>query len=106
MTAGCASYTSGAVPTPRPDGKYQVAPTKVRFETDIAEDEVDLESGFILMPQAIPVPSPVTTPAPGGQPGQPPQPGTGPAPVAPGTGTGPSAISETPAPAASAAGGF
>ena len=104
---GVFGYTSVAVPTLGPDGKYQVALAKVRFETEIADDEVDLESGFILMPQAIPQPAPVTPPAPGGkpgQPGQPPQPGTGPAPVAPGTGTGPSVISETATPATGAAG--
>src|SRR5207249_6994872 len=59
---GVFGYTSGAVPTLGTDGKYQVAPTKVRFETDIAEDEVDLESGFILMPQAIPQSAAVTPP--------------------------------------------
>jgi hypothetical protein len=79
-------YTSGAVPALGPDGKYQVALNKVRFELDIAEDEVDLESGFIMLPQAIPQAAPITPPVPGGQPGQRPQPGPGPAPVTPGHG--------------------
>jgi hypothetical protein len=104
VKAGLFGYTSGAVPTLGPDGKYQVAPAKVRFELDIAEDEVDLESGFIMVPQAIPQAAPVTPPAPSGQPGQPPQPGPGPTPVTPGTGTGASVISETPTPVTAAAG--
>ena len=93
---GVFGYTSGAVPTLGPDAKFQVAPTKVRFDTDIAEDEVDLESGFIMVPQAIPQLAPATPPAAGGQPGQQPQPGPGAAPVTPVTGTGPSVILETP----------
>jgi hypothetical protein len=100
---GVFGYTSGAVPALGPDGKYQVAVNKVRFELDIAEDEVDLEAGFIMVPQAIPQPAPVTPPTAGGQPGQPP-PGPGPTPVTPGTGTGASVISETPTSAAGAAG--
>jgi hypothetical protein len=54
---GVFGYTSGAVPTLGSDGNFQVAPTKVRFDMIIAEDEVDLESGFIIMPQAIPQPA-------------------------------------------------
>ncbi len=101
---GAFGYTSGAVPGLGPDGKYQVALNKVRFELDTAEDEVDLESGFIMMPQATPQAAPAAPPAPGGQPGQPPPPGPGPTSVTPGAGTGPSVISETPTPAATAAG--
>ena len=91
---GVFGYTSGAVPTLGPDGKFQVAPTKVRFEIDIAEDEVDLESGFIMMPRAIPQPAPVPQTVPGEQPGQEPQPGSGIPPVTYGPGLGPSLISE------------
>ncbi len=71
---------------------------------DIAEDEVDLESGFLLRPQAIPQAAPVTPPPPGGQPGQPPLPGSGPAPVTAGAGAGAAVISETPTAAAGVAG--
>jgi hypothetical protein len=87
-------YTSGALPTLGPDGKYQVALAKVRFEMDITEDEVDLESGFIMVPQAIPQAVPVA-PAAAGQPSQPTQPG--PTPVPP-------VISETPSPVTAVAG--
>ena len=49
-------YIGGGAPTLGDDGKYQVTPGKVRFDTQVAEDEIDLESGFIMLPQAIPVP--------------------------------------------------
>lgn len=56
-------YISGA-PALGPDGKYQVQTAKVRFDTVVADDEIDLESGFIMLPSAIPQPT-----QPGVQPG-------------------------------------
>ncbi len=53
---GLFGYVVGSPPTLGPDGKFQVAPEKVRFATDIAEDEVDLDSGFLMVPSAIPKP--------------------------------------------------
>jgi len=47
-------YASGSVPTMGNDGKYQVARDKIAFGQAIPEDEIDLESGFIMMPEAIP----------------------------------------------------
>jgi hypothetical protein len=47
-------YFSGNVPTLDGTGKYQVARTKVRFNVPVSDDEIDLESGFLLMPQSIP----------------------------------------------------
>jgi hypothetical protein len=47
-------YVSGPKPSLGTDGKFQVAPTKVRFKTVVAEDEIDLESGFLMLPQTIP----------------------------------------------------
>jgi hypothetical protein len=58
---GVFGYCTGAVPTLDPAGKYQVARSKVRFEVSIAADEVDLESGFIMLPCAIPS-EPATAP--------------------------------------------
>jgi hypothetical protein len=52
-------YVSGPKPAAGPDGKFQVAVAKVRFKATVAEDEIDLESGFLMMPQAIPQPAPV-----------------------------------------------
>jgi hypothetical protein len=60
-------YTSGGAPALGPDGKYQITPAKVRFDTVVAEDEIDLDSGFVMLPQAIPQPAPAPTPA-GAQP--------------------------------------
>ncbi|MBI2924950.1 MAG: DUF499 domain-containing protein [Verrucomicrobia bacterium] len=49
-------YIGGGAPALGADGKYQVTPAKARFDTQLAEDEIDLESGFIMLPQAIPLP--------------------------------------------------
>ncbi len=68
-------YTSGGAPALGPDGKYQVTLAKVRFDTVVAEDEIDLDSGFVMLPPAIPQPAP--TPA-GVQPGTTPTPATTP----------------------------
>jgi hypothetical protein len=72
---GVFGYFAGAVPVLDAAGKYQVARSKVRFDVSISDDEVDLESGFLMLPQAIPadvVPPPGvgpvhpdTTPQPG-----------------------------------------
>jgi len=37
------------------DGKYQVILARVRFNTVVADDEIDMDSGFLMMPQAVPV---------------------------------------------------
>ncbi len=84
-------YTSGGAPALGPDGKYQVTLAKVRFDTVVAEDEIDLDSGFVMLPPAIPqsVPAqtptsvqPDTTPTPGPIPGGTPStPAPGPQPV-------------------------
>ena len=65
-------YISGGAPTLGEDGKYQVPPDKVRFDRAVAVDEIDLESGFIMLPRSIPQGAPVAVPG-GTQPGQPPQ---------------------------------
>jgi hypothetical protein len=83
-------YVGGGVPTLGADGKYQVTPGKVRFDTAVALDEIDLESGFVMLPQAIPQPAPTTTT---GAPGTT-TPGTAPTPTNPATAGAP--ISETP----------
>ena len=81
-------YFSGPKPQLGPDGCFQVAPAKVRFRppSPVAEDEIDLESGFLMLPQAIPQPAP--PPGPGLGPGPIP-PGPGPGPIPPGPGPGP-----------------
>jgi hypothetical protein len=49
-------YASGPKPGLSADKKYEVAPSKVRFKVVVAEDEIDLDSGFLMLPQAIPQP--------------------------------------------------
>lgn len=81
---GVFGYFTGSAPTLDPAGKYQVARSKVRFEVLIATDEVDLESGFIMLPLAIPseaIPPPGSGPVPPGPTPQPP--GNGPGPTQP-----------------------
>jgi hypothetical protein len=50
-------YLSGEVPKLGPDGRFLVSPEKVRFGLTLAEDEVDFETGFLVVPSAAPVPS-------------------------------------------------
>ena len=75
---------SGTAPSLAPDGRYQIAREKVRLQTDVPLDEIDLESGFIMLPRAIPeavappVPLGPTPPGPlppGPVPPEPPGPG-------------------------------
>jgi hypothetical protein len=79
-------YTAGSVPSLGPDGRYQLPVDKVRFgPPQVSDDEIDLDSGFLIMPAAIPqsAPGPETPPA--GP--TPPGPGSGPespGPVPPG----------------------
>ena len=54
---GLFGYYSGSVPTLGSDGKYQVPLTRVRFNTLVGEDEIDMDSAFLMMPQAVPVPA-------------------------------------------------
>jgi hypothetical protein len=51
-------YCSGAAPTLGSDGKYQVPLSRLRFNIPVGEDEIDLESGFLMMPHAMPVAAP------------------------------------------------
>jgi len=52
---GFFAYYSGATPVLGSDGKYQVPLARVRSNAAVSEDEIDLESGFLIMPQAVPV---------------------------------------------------
>jgi len=51
---GVFAYTTGT-PTLGSDGKFQVDRARVAFERSLTDDEVDLESGFLLLPSAIPL---------------------------------------------------
>jgi hypothetical protein len=55
---GVFAYTSGSTPSLGADGRYEVALDRVVFQRPLAEDEVDLETGFLMMPSAWPVAEP------------------------------------------------
>ena len=59
---GTFGYVVGSPPPLGSDDRYQVSLEKVRFGKEIAEDELDLDSGFLMIPSAIPKPQiePVT----------------------------------------------
>jgi hypothetical protein len=60
---GFFGYYTGSTPTLGGDGKYQVPLARVRSNVTVTEDEIDLESGFLMMPAAVPVTAaPPTTP--------------------------------------------
>lgn len=92
VAEGKLAYTSGAPPSLGTDGKFQVSLDKVTVGRAMQEDEVDLDSGFVMLPTAVPSPAPVgTTVTPGTTDGGQPSTGAvspGPAPVVtPGTTT-------------------
>lgn len=53
---GVFAYVSGSTPVLGPDGKYQVNLNKLVRNRSIFGDEIDLDSGFIIDPSAIPEP--------------------------------------------------
>ena len=73
---GVFGYYAGAPPTLGEDGKYQISESKVAYEKMVADDEIDLDMGFIMMPEAIPAAkSPEEPPGPGPAPPGPQPPG-------------------------------
>ena len=92
VSEGVFAYASGGSPILGPDGKYQVNRDRVIIGRSIADDEIDFDSGFLMMPAAVPE-APVAQPA-GEAPAEtgsvpPPSVHKGPAGIAVGTGTGP-----------------
>ncbi|NOT00635.1 MAG: DUF499 domain-containing protein [Phycisphaerales bacterium] len=83
------AYTTGT-PALGPDGKYQVAPSKVALSRAMSEDEVDLDNGFLMVPASVPTAAPPPDSTPPGT--KPPEPGAmppetipfGPGPTPPG----------------------
>lgn len=80
---GIFGYCSGSVPTLGGDGKYEIALEKVRFGRLVADDEIDLDSGFIMLPAAIPMPAPIPGAGPTPPGPEPFPPGPGPLPPGP-----------------------
>jgi hypothetical protein len=58
---GMFAYTTGN-PTLGSDNKYEVSLSKVSLGRTMSEDEVDLDSGFLMVPAAVPAPKPVVCP--------------------------------------------
>jgi hypothetical protein len=56
---GFFAYYSGSTPVLGSDGKYQVPLARVRSNAAVSEDEIDLESGFLMTPQPVPVVTPL-----------------------------------------------
>ena len=54
VSEGCFAYTSGGSPVLGADGKFQVSRDRVILGKPIAEDEVDFDSGFLMMLAAVP----------------------------------------------------
>lgn len=50
---GLFGYTTGQ-PSLGKDGRYQMDRTRIVFERTVAEDEIDLDSGFLIVPDALP----------------------------------------------------
>jgi len=85
---GAFGYFSGPQPTMGPDGRYQGNESKVAYGRTVLEDEIDLDTGFLMMPDAIPRTKPTEPPGPGPVPPgpippEPEPPGPGPIPPSP-----------------------
>lgn len=48
------AYASGGSPVPGSDGRFQVNPDKVILGRHLADDEIDFDSGFLMVPAAMP----------------------------------------------------
>lgn len=54
IAEGVVAYTSGGTPALGSDGKFQVNRDKLVIGKPLAEDEIDFESGFLMVPAAVP----------------------------------------------------
>jgi len=62
IAEGVFAYTSGGLPNLGEDGKFQVTREKVVVARPLAEDEVDFDSGFLMIPSAVPEITPIPIP--------------------------------------------
>jgi hypothetical protein len=102
---GFFGYYSGSTPVVGSDGKYQISLARVRFNAQVSDDEIDIESGFLMMPQAVPASAvPVVSPGqetsttpsePGTKPPLVLTPPPGPEGTGPGTSASPAAVQTT-----------
>lgn len=62
---GLFGYYNGPAPKLGDDGRtYAVALNRIRIDVPLSPDEVEIESGFLMMPDAIPQPEPEPEPVP------------------------------------------
>ena len=54
VSEGIFAYASGGSPALGSDGKFQVNRDKVILGNPLADDEIDLDSGFLMIPAAVP----------------------------------------------------
>ena len=54
VETGLFGYATGR-PALGDDGRYQLDRSRVAFERSVADDEVDLDSGFLMVPTALPL---------------------------------------------------
>ena len=65
VETGLFACTTGRPPL-GDDGRYRLDRSRIAFERTVAEDEIDLDSGFLIAPAALPAPTAAMVPAPGG----------------------------------------
>ena len=53
VQTGLFGYVTGR-PNLGDDGHYQLDPSRIAFERTVADDEIDLDSGFLILPKALP----------------------------------------------------
>lgn len=82
---GSWGYYSGSAPHLGNDGKFQVSELKVVYGKTVEDEEIDLETGFIMVPEAIPTAKPLEGLSSGPLPSGPLPSGPGPNPSIPGT---------------------
>nr|MBP8646766.1 AAA family ATPase [Syntrophobacteraceae bacterium] len=63
LPAIASGKAGGGDPPVGSDGKFQVNRDKVIFRRSLAEDEIDFDTGFLMMPEAIPAESPESQPS-------------------------------------------
>lgn len=54
VSEGIFAYSSGGNPILNDDGKFQVNLDKVILKRPLADDEIDFDSGFLMVPAAVP----------------------------------------------------
>ena len=72
VATGLFGYTTGR-PALGDDGRYQLDRSRVVFERNVADDEIDLDSGFLMVVEALPL-KPVEPVEAGGEAAQPSEP--------------------------------